>query len=268
MPTSRRTSIGCLAGPRPVHATLRVGEHHALGRPGGARGVDDRGQVARGRRWPPPRRGRAGSCGDQVVPGEVVGRRRRRVVTTPRARSVGELGAHRERTARGSRSSSTMPSIGPAVADQVLDLLGRRRVVDRDRGGAAAAARPGRARGTRGCCASSARPGRRGRRPGPAGRPRPGPPGRRSSAKVHSPQLVAVLPPQRRPGRGARRRCRGSASATVWPSTVGHGSRGRSRHGGPPGRRSASCDRVSTSRRRASRSPPRRATVATASRCD
>ena len=70
-------------------------------------------------------------------------------------------------------ASSTM-ALGLAVADQVLDLFGRRRVVDRDRRCAAEVRRRCRARGTRARCASSARRGRRGRPPARADRPRHG----------------------------------------------------------------------------------------------
>ena len=60
-------------------------------------------------------------------------RARRVAARSPSVSSVGELVADLAGSARGTPSSSTIADLRPAVADQVLDLLGRRRVVDRDR---------------------------------------------------------------------------------------------------------------------------------------
>ncbi len=136
--------------------------------------------------------------------------------TTPIVASSGSWSTPGRKRSR-KPSSSTMASFASQWLDQVLDLVGRRGVVDRHRRGARPAARPGRARGTRGCCASSARPGRPCRRPA-AVRPAAARPTRSaSSAKVHSFHCSPTF--QRRATRsGMRRRCPGTAMATVCPA--------------------------------------------------
>ena len=107
------------------------------------------------------------------------------------------------------------------------DLLGRRGVVDRDRGRAERGARPCRRRGTRAGCASSARPGRPGRRRGP----------RAPAASAAGPVGVVgpgpARPRRRRPSSAGRRRraCAGRSRGSGWaPSGPGPA---------PPGPRSS-----------------------------
>ena len=194
-------------------AQVVVGDHHALGVPGGARRVDDRGQVVGRRRSSRPRPGRAGSAASSAE-----------VSSTPSGRSAGAI-EHQDRargraarrgprgTCRGSCWFSTIATLAPQCAGQVLrpgrptrscrsTPASRRRTAPR-----------GRASGTRGCCASSARHGRPCRRPC-SRRPAAARATRSAtSAKVSDCHSSPIEPAQRRAVavRGDRRR------GTPWP---------------------------------------------------
>ena len=108
-------------------------QHHALGRAGGARGVDDRGDVVERRR--------------RSVGGEIgwSGRGEVGIVRDGIAGDVGLL-EHHDVLERGQRLADLEEpleetgvlddgQLGLAVVDEVFDLLGRGRVVDRNRRG-------------------------------------------------------------------------------------------------------------------------------------
>ena len=113
---------------------VAVREHDALGRAGRARGVDDRGDVVE-------------RCGAGVGV-QVGGGRRRQIAVADDgvARQFGILQQHDVLQGRQRRAHLQEPlqegivlddgNLRLAVVDEVLDLLGRRRVVDRHRRGA------------------------------------------------------------------------------------------------------------------------------------
>ena len=132
-----------------------VADHHALRRAGGARRVDDRGERLRGDRL-------GGSFKSTVpCPSNSSGAARRQVDDLAQGRQVlADLKEPLEEAVVADHGDLRL-----AVADEVGDLVGRRRVVDRDGCGAAEHAWPCRRRESRTRCASSGRRGRRARRP-------------------------------------------------------------------------------------------------------
>ena len=110
-------------------ADVRVVEHHALRLTRRARRVDDGHEVV----------GLRDVRGAFEIDG--VGTDQRPTTgSSPRARrrprpcaQVGQRAAHRRAAGRANSPSSTIATWAPAVAGEVQDLLGRRRVVDRDR---------------------------------------------------------------------------------------------------------------------------------------
>ena len=143
--------------------------------------------------------------GPQQV-GPDVARRRARPPPAARSTTTSRSAGSRSRTDEHATEELSRPRrsprTAPRVAHQVRDLVGRRRVVDRDRRAADAAPRRRRPRGTRAGCASSARPGR-------PGRPR-APPARSRAASRRSPYCAYVISCQSSPA------CQRRATWSPW----------------------------------------------------
>ena len=186
-----------------VQATLLVGDHHALGRAGGARRVDQRGQVV-GLRSTAAASARSTGVGrQQVLVGEDVvgrpGRRGRR--RTPRCSSAGSSSRTLRKRSRKPMSSTT-PQVrlgsgrrGTRSARATTSCRWRSAWPRRSR-------RPCRGRGTRAMLRIMSTTRCPARPRGPAGR-RPRAATRSAySAKVHSPHaVVLVAATAGRPGR-------------------------------------------------------------------
>ena len=135
-----------------VHATLRVVEHHALGRPGRARRVDDGREVVAAGPLAAAVSRSTGLAARAARPTDSDADARRHAVRPPTTS---------RRRGSSPRTSSTRLEVAgvlddrdrrAAVAGEVADLVRRRGVVDRDRGGAEQHDAPCRRRGTPAGC--------------------------------------------------------------------------------------------------------------------